>query len=117
MAKVREEIRVTSWMIVLIGIWLVWAPFFVWYTDVSKAFWSSLLTGAALVVAALIEITVPRSLRIISWINLLIGAWLILSPYLLRFSEILLPTLLHVGMGILVGAIALGSLIILRTES
>ncbi len=111
MGYVREEIRVANWINFLIGLWLVMAPFLVWFTDLSNAMWSSIVIGVALMLVSLAEAARPGLLRILAGMSLLLGLWLFVAPIILGFVDSLAPTLIHVVMGLMVTVLAGGSLL------
>lgn len=117
MAQIEEQVRVANWMVFLIGIWLILAPFFTWYTDVATAMWSSIITGALLIVFSLAETFIPALFWTVSWLYVAIGLWLLFSPFLTGFSDVLSATLVHFGMGVIVAVLGLGSIIGMRTET
>lgn len=117
MAQIEEQVRVANWMVFLIGIWLILAPFFTWYTEVASAMWSSIITGALLVVLSLVEALKPSFYLPVSSLYIVVGFWLVLSPLLAGFSDVLAATLVHFGMGIIVLALGIGSIIGMRTQA
>lgn len=116
MAYVREEVRAATGINFLIGLWLVLAPFATWFTEVQTALWNSVLVGSALMILSLIEAVKPLLWTGFAWVSFAIGVWLFFSPFLLGFSFSLAPTLIHLCMGAMVAALALGSIIGARWE-
>jgi len=89
---------------VLLGIWLFISPFvFGLYTPgaIGTVVYHSFFMGAALVVVA-----VTAHYHRYMWeevINLLLGFWLILSPFVLGFSTDVMVMMNHIIIGVLVG--------------
>lgn len=79
--------RWQDWMIPLIGLWLVAAPFLMNYEGGygSAAARNSAVVGAALIAVPLVGLVGRLSKR--EWIVLALGVWLILSPFVLGYVE------------------------------
>lgn len=68
----------------LLGLWLVVAP---WVVDVSsqdKAAWSQVVVGAAIALIAFVRISAPENSASLSLINVILGGWLMVAPFVLR---------------------------------
>lgn len=87
----------------VLGMWLFTSPWVLGYSD-SLAGWNAYLMGAAIVLFAVIAAYVPNAWEEI--INVMIGVWLVLSPFILAPvpKDIALHT---VCVGILATAFAL----------
>ncbi|WP_303904668.1 SPW repeat protein [Thiohalomonas denitrificans] len=77
--------RWQDWMNLLLGIWLVAAPYLMIYDPGFDgiASWNSYLVGAALVIVTGIDLIKPMPWR--EWVVLVLGIWLIISAFLLGF--------------------------------
>jgi len=64
----------------VLGIWLFTSPWVLGYSD-TIAGWNAYLTGAAIVLFAVIAAYVPNAWEEV--INMVIGVWLVLSPFVL----------------------------------
>jgi hypothetical protein len=82
----RSSARLASGLNVVAGIWLLAAPFVLGYSHIGQALWNDLLVGAALVITALIRATTPRRSASLGWVNMLLGAWLIIAPFVLLYT-------------------------------
>ena len=97
-----------NWIIAIVGAWQIVSPFVLGYTTLPVAMWSAIITGAIIVIVALVAAIInSRSLdRILDWVSFLLGIWLIVSPFVLVFS--------HFGaMAAIWDAILVGILVIL----
>ncbi len=77
--------RWQDWVILILGAWLFFSPF--WMTGYassgSVAAWDSYVLGVAAVVFAIAALGTGQ--RWEEWVELVIGAWLIIAPFVLRF--------------------------------
>ncbi|MGQ9425586.1 SPW repeat protein [Gilvimarinus sp. F26214L] len=83
----KGVVQTFSGLNVVAGLWLVVAPWLLGYVEVAPAFWNDVLVGAAVVVLAGVRMIRPARMVSLSWINLVLGAWLILSPFVLRYGD------------------------------
>ena len=82
--------KTLNWLVALAGLWEVIAVFMLGYTASSAALWNALIVGVVLLVlgvwAALSnQETTDKSL---DWINVVIGLWLIIAPFILGYTAI-----------------------------
>jgi hypothetical protein len=68
----------------VLGVWLAASPWLLGYQEQTVATWSALVAGLALCAAALGAVFVPRAWE--EWIEAILGAWMIVSPWVLGFS-------------------------------
>jgi SPW repeat len=93
----------SSWLNVLLGIWVIVSPFVLNYR-VPRVVWSDVVAGALVLVIALVRASTHQQGW--SWINLVLGIWIIISPFVLGFlSEAEMWN--NIALGIIIGAIAL----------
>ena len=88
----------------VLGVWLLVSPRVLGYAD-SIAAWNAYAMGAGIVVFALIAAYMPKAWEEI--INMLIGLWLVTSPFALNFSADTGVALHTVVVGILATAFAI----------
>jgi len=93
---------------ILCGIWLIIAPFILGYQGLQNALWNSILCGAAVLILAAARVANPATTVGLSWLNLLIGIWLIIAPFFL-YANAVTPIWNCVILGILVGLLAIWS--------
>jgi uncharacterized membrane protein len=73
-----------SWINIVLGIWVLISPFVLGFGMFPKPMWNNVATGAAVGILALIRMGAPQQAGW-SWINALLGIWLIISPFALGF--------------------------------
>lgn len=71
----------------LVGLWLIAAPWLLGYSLVPTAKWNDVAVGAAVVVLAGIRIAFPARSLGISRVNAALGLWLLVSPFVLQYGE------------------------------
>ncbi len=92
---------------IVLGAWLIVAPFVLnfgirgSFGDHSVAISNSVIVGIAIAVLAAIRVFTPLKTGPLSWINILLGLWLLVSPLILSYP----PTALALWNNIVVGMI------------
>src|SRR5579864_3766432 len=93
----------SSWINALLGIWVIVSPFVLNYR-VPRVVWSNVIAGGVVLVIALVRSCVRK--QVWSWINIILGIWIIISPFVLGFlSEVEMWN--NIALGIIIAAIAL----------
>jgi hypothetical protein len=85
-----KTVKTLSWLVVLLGVWEFLASFILGYSAKAGALWDAIILGIALVIlagwAALSnQVTTVKAL---SWINAVLGVWLILAPFIVRYANL-----------------------------
>lgn len=81
----RGEVLTANGANVILGAWLIVSPAFFITTAVS--YWNNVLVGMAVVVFAGLRVMIPRaSTRVLSWVNVVLGIWLVFSPFILDYG-------------------------------
>lgn len=93
----------------LLGVWVVLSPWALGYQDTRVAMVNALVVGLALIAAALGAIFVPRAWE--EWTEVVLGAWLVMAPWVLGFSMLYQATLSTVVTGLVIVALALWALL------
>lgn len=75
----ESEARTLSGINVLAGIWLIIAPFILHYNSAGNK-WQEIIFGIIVAILGLVRFVAPH-ISWPSWINLLIGLWMIISPW------------------------------------
>lgn len=76
--------RWQDWTALVLGAWLFLAPFVTSYGPLSgTAAWNSYIIGATVVIFAAWALVQPEKWE--EWVNLVLGAWLIIAPFALGF--------------------------------
>lgn len=83
----RGIVQVFSGITLLPGLWLIIAPWLLGYDLVAAPKWNDVLVGAAVLVLAGVSLILPARYRAISRINMTLGAWLIIAPFVLPYGE------------------------------
>lgn len=96
-----------DWANLALGVWLFVSPWLLGYVAVPAAAWNSWVCGivaAAMAVASLIQYA-----RWVEWVNVAVGVWLVVSPWVLAFAWAgeMASVFNHVVVGLLVGVLAL----------
>ena len=94
---------------VLAGIWLILSPFIFQYWGLPAPTWNSIVIGVAVTLIAALRVAEPLRNAGLSWINFLLGVWMIVSPWVLGYSSQVRLVWNAVVVGILVGALAMWS--------
>jgi hypothetical protein len=100
--------RSLSWLVAVAGLWEVLAPFILGYSATTVAMWNAIIVGVALIVlsawAALSEqVRLDRNLE---WINVVLGVWLVLSPFALNYSTVVAAMWNDIIVGVVVIVLA-----------
>ncbi len=77
-----------NWWIAIFGVWEVLAPFILGYSAAKAAMWDAIIIGLALaVLGAWAAVSKDASsMKTLSWVNALLGVWLIIAPFLLSYT-------------------------------
>lgn len=68
----------------LFGIWLIISPYILTYATV-QAKWEQTIAGIVVAILAIVRFFAPR-MQWASWINFLIGIWMIIAPFATGYS-------------------------------
>lgn len=106
-----KQLKLKHWQDVvnaLLGIGVILSPWALGFQDMRMAMASMVITGVALIAAALGAIFVPRAWE--EWTEGALGLWMVVSPWALGFSTHRNAMLTAVTMGIVIAALALWTL-------
>jgi hypothetical protein len=97
-----DGFRAASTLNVVAGIWLIISPWVLgdFWPPVARS--NSVLVGIGVLIVAAIRLTMPRT-TVLSWINFLLGMWLLFSPFLLSYSVVSTAT----GNAMIIGCLIL----------
>lgn len=76
----RATVATASGINVLAGIWLIIAPFVLGYGS-NNVYWNDIAFGAVVGILALIRISGAYRASWLSWINMIVGAWIFVSAF------------------------------------
>lgn len=96
--------RWQDWVILVLGAWLFFSPFLLGYTQTAAAS-NAYVIGLGVALFAILALIDSKLWE--EWVNLALGAWLIVSPFVLGYSNMAGPTWNHIIVGLLIGADAL----------
>jgi hypothetical protein len=86
MAQHTDTKRWQDWVTLVLGIWLFISPWALgFYAAMPAASWSFFIVGAAFVVFALAALNMHSLWE--EWVTLVLGIWMIVSPWVLAFSH------------------------------
>lgn len=100
------QTRWQDWVNLILGVWLFLSP--VWNlapNGTGMVAWNGYIFGAATAIFAIWALAQPQ--RWEEWINLLIGVWLIIAPFVLAFTADMGAMWNHIIVGLLIGGDAL----------
>jgi len=88
---------------VLAGIWLLISPFVLAFSStLHSAMVNNVIFGIIIGLLALFRFFNPSNGVVVSWINVILGIWVLISPWVLGFGMDRVPTTNNVIMGIIV---------------
>ncbi len=82
----NQDVKVLSWITVVLGVWLIIAPFVITIPSM-VAMWNSIIVGVIVLILSWIRAANPASSPGLSWINAILGLWLIVAPFVLRMAS------------------------------
>ena len=94
---------------VLAGIWLLISPFVLAFRASGVATGNNIVLGIIIALLALYRFFNPTRGVGASWLNVLLGIWVLISPWVLGFGVLPTPTTNNVVMGIIVIILAIWS--------
>ncbi len=85
----ESQVKVASGISFLFGIWLIISPFVVAFSTLSAtAMYDAVIVGVIVAILSAIRFFSPGSSTALSWINALLGVWMIISPFVLALSGV-----------------------------
>ena len=99
---------------VVLGLCLVFAPWALGFTSEMAATRNAWIVGAAIALIALGALFAFREWE--EWVNLALGVWAILAPWLLGFATVAAALYAHVIIGLIVGLLAALDLWMIRNR-
>lgn len=94
--------RWQDWLALALGLWLLVSPWLLGYSALQAATWNAVILGVGIAVFAGAALAKPASWE--EWINLALGVWLVISPWVLGFSDATAATWNQVIVGLIVAA-------------
>lgn len=100
--------HIVTLLFLFAGGWLVLSPYLLDFAWHSAAWWNALVIGTALIGVAAVRILWPHRFHGLQWTTLVLGAWMIASPFVAQYAEVspALWNALVVGALVVIGATA-----------
>lgn len=83
----RSTVRASSGVNVVLGVWLIAAPFVLAYSEVRAAMWNDVIVGVVILALAGYRVAQPAQSAGLSWVNVVLGIWLIAAPFALGYGD------------------------------
>ncbi len=113
----KGQVMTASGLDVLAGIWILISPFVLGVHNLQQFTTNNVIVGIVIGVLAAIRFFGAYQASYLSWINAILGLWLLLTPWILRFSHYSTPTTNNVIFGIVVIVLACWSALATDTGS
>ena len=77
-----------SWWVAVFGAWEFLAPFILGYTAIQAAMWDAIIVGIAIAILGIWAAVsnAEDTIKTLNWINAVLGLWLVIAPFLLRYT-------------------------------
>jgi hypothetical protein len=105
----RDRTQIVSGLIGLDGVWLIIAPYALAFDHLPRATWNNIAVGILIIGFALARNARPPEAVWASWWNMVLGFWLIISPFVLNYYFRPAAFWNDIGMGILILVLACAS--------
>jgi hypothetical protein len=94
----------------LAGLWLIISPFVLMaFSNLEHAKWNNVIVGILVGLFSVVRAS-GDDRKCWSWFSVIMGAWLIISPFVLGFSNVTMAMWHNIILGIIVVAFAWGRL-------
>ena len=97
MRKLLEVSRLPDWLNLAIGVALFVSPWMLGFTDLPGASKNAWLSGAAVAVVSVCALLALKEFE--EWHDIAIGTWIMISPLVLDFTEVLTALYAHLILG------------------
>ncbi|WP_328474415.1 SPW repeat protein [Actinoplanes sp. NBC_00393] len=106
-----EVVHTPSELTVLAGTWLIMAPLILDHGSADIAFigWNDVVVGLAIVTLAFLRVVMPDDTAPLSLVNMGLGGWLIVAPFVRGYHTAPLATVNDIVVGIAVVVLARAS--------
>lgn len=84
----RGQVVLASGINLILGLWLIAAPFVLTFTAHRGSEWNNIIVGAIVAVLAAIRLWGGVGTGWLSWVNVVLGLWLIVSPWIFGNSNV-----------------------------
>jgi hypothetical protein len=76
------QVTTASGLNILAGLWLIISRFILGYSALRGTMWNDVIVGIIIALIAAGKLSRGRSIQWLSWINVVLGLWLIVSPFI-----------------------------------
>jgi hypothetical protein len=83
----RTQIQTASGLNILAGLWLIIAPFLLDYGELRAALGNDVIVGIIVASLAATRVAGAYQASWLSWSNFVLGAWLIIAPFILAYGQ------------------------------
>ena len=115
--KHQGQAATASGLDMLAGIWLLIGPFVLGFRGNTGAVANNVALGIVIGLLALYRAFNPATNSWVSWLNFLLGVWVLISPWVVPFSSVHAAAINNVIMGIIVIILAAWSALATGTPS
>ena len=95
-----------NWVLAVAGLWEIIAPFAIGYSSVTGAMVNAIILGILILGIGIWAAVINSggAIKALSWINAILGLWVLLSPFIIRYSQTTgaMVNDLIVGIGVLI---------------
>lgn len=92
---------------IVLGLWLIASPWVLGYAAQTTPAWNAYVLGVIIAVAAIAALVAFHAWE--EWVNVALGVWLVVSPWILGFSGLTTALWNQIVVGVLVGGLAFWS--------
>lgn len=78
--KSEQTVHYTDGISIVAGLWLILAPFILGFSGTAAAT-NDIILGVVIALIALYRVVYPSNMPTISWVNVVLGAWLVISAF------------------------------------
>ncbi len=108
----RRRPGAVTTLLFITGLWLAISPWVLGFSWDQPAWSNAVVIGVALVILAALRFAYPRRFEGIRWTVLILGAWMIASPYVANYADISAATI----NAIIVGALTIFGALVAATR-
>lgn len=100
--------KVTTWLTLILGVWLILAPFILDLSSIAGDYWNDIVFGVLVVILSIVGLSYVQETWS-HWLNALIGLWTLITPFLFGFAENRGVMWNDIIVGLLIGMFAIWS--------
>jgi hypothetical protein len=102
--KKMNELTAINGLNAVLGVFLFISPWLIGFQELRYASWNAWIGGFVIAILALAAIAALQEWE--EWVNLLAGAWIAISPWILGFTGLKNVLWTHLAVGLIVAALA-----------